>query len=211
MLSTSQRLQNLQKKPQKSKDDMLQAVMQHSVTESQKVQDWRERESRIRQKNAEDRKKSTKQLIGILARQVDSIQALVAMQAEHYRARPPPSQSSFPCAPMSAQNPLPPSIQVLTTTSCLQHLYVHQPALRTTTLTLCTQPPSPCSIANLKCSSHCTALQTGHIQICDFTVPHPTPLSAELLPTGCQLSASANHLNVYGTVSISNSLLVGEG
>ncbi|KAM9172590.1 ecto-ADP-ribosyltransferase 4 isoform 4-T5 [Pangshura tecta] len=69
-----------------------------------------------------------------------------------------------------------PSIQVLTTTSCLQHLYVHQPALRTTTLTLCIQPSSPCSIAILKCSSHCTALQTGHIQTCDCTVPHPTPL-----------------------------------
>ncbi|XP_074924822.1 ribose-phosphate pyrophosphokinase 1 isoform X1 [Chelonoidis abingdonii] len=69
-----------------------------------------------------------------------------------------------------------PSIQVLTTTSCFQHLYVHQPAMRTTTPTLCTQPPSPCSIGILKCSSHCTALQTGHIQTCDCTVPHPTPL-----------------------------------
>ncbi|XP_050794665.1 3-hydroxyisobutyrate dehydrogenase, mitochondrial isoform X2 [Gopherus flavomarginatus] len=91
VLSTAQRLQNLQKKPQKSKDDLLQAVMDHSVTENQKLQDWRERESRICQKNAAARKKSTKQLISILAHQADSIQVLVAMQAEHYHAIPPPT------------------------------------------------------------------------------------------------------------------------
>ncbi|XP_074924388.1 uncharacterized protein LOC142047163 [Chelonoidis abingdonii] len=156
---------------EKAKKDLLQAVMDHSATENQKLQDWRERESRICQKNAAARKKSTKQLISILERQADSIQALVALQAEHYCTAPAPSQSSFPCALMSAQNPL-----LQHPGSCLQHLYVHQPALRTTTLTLCTQPPSPCSIGILKCSSHCTALQTGHIQTCDCTVPHPTHL-----------------------------------
>ncbi|XP_050816312.1 zinc finger and SCAN domain-containing protein 29-like [Gopherus flavomarginatus] len=58
VLSTSQRLQNLPKKLRKSKEDMLQAVMDHSVTENQKVQDWRERESRVHQRNAADRKKT---------------------------------------------------------------------------------------------------------------------------------------------------------
>ncbi|XP_050798867.1 uncharacterized protein LOC127046015 [Gopherus flavomarginatus] len=96
MLSTAETLQNLRKKPRKSKDDLLQAIMDHSARENQKVQDWRERESRIHQRNAVARKKSTKQLISILAPQADSIQALVAMQAEHYHASPPPSQSSFP-------------------------------------------------------------------------------------------------------------------
>ncbi|XP_050794821.1 zinc finger protein with KRAB and SCAN domains 2-like [Gopherus flavomarginatus] len=79
--STVQRLQNLRKKPRKSKEDMLKAVMDHSARESKKLQDWRERESRIRQRNTEAKKKSTKQLISILARQADSIQSLVAMQA----------------------------------------------------------------------------------------------------------------------------------
>ncbi|XP_074917603.1 uncharacterized protein LOC142046085 [Chelonoidis abingdonii] len=110
VLTAAQRLQNLRKKLRKSQNDLLQAVMDHSARENKKLQDWRERENRIRQRNAAARKKSTKQLISILAHQADSIQELVAMQAEHYRAaplRPPPSQSSFPCAPMSAQNPLP--------------------------------------------------------------------------------------------------------
>ncbi|XP_050824709.1 uncharacterized protein LOC127058589 [Gopherus flavomarginatus] len=108
VLSTAERLQNLRKKPRKSKDDLLQAVMDHSARENKKLQDWREKESRIRQRNAAARKKSTKQLISILVRQADSIQALIAMQAEHYRASPSlPSQSSFTCAPRSAQNPLP--------------------------------------------------------------------------------------------------------
>ncbi|XP_074920709.1 uncharacterized protein LOC142046661 [Chelonoidis abingdonii] len=174
--STAQRLQNLRKKPRKSKEDMLKAVMDHSVRESKELQDWRERESRIRQRNAAAKKKSTKQLISILARQTDSIQSLVAMKAEPYHAGPPPSTKALSLVPQcQLQTPFP-SIQVLTTTSCPQHLYVHQPALRTTTLTFCTQPPSPCSIFILKYSSHCTALQTGHIQTCDCTVHHPTPL-----------------------------------
>ncbi|XP_074923474.1 uncharacterized protein LOC142047005 [Chelonoidis abingdonii] len=174
-LSTAQRLQNLRKKLRKSKD-LLEAVMDHSATENQKVQDWRqrERESRIRQKNAAARKKSTKQLISLLACQTDSIQALIARQTKHYHTGPlrPKALSLVPQCQLKTPFP---SIQVLTITSCLQHLYVHQPALRTTTLTLCTQPPSPCSIGTLKCSSHCTALQTGHIQTCDCTVPHRTP------------------------------------
>ncbi|XP_050806950.1 uncharacterized protein LOC127049741 [Gopherus flavomarginatus] len=161
VLSTAERLQNLRKKPRKSKDDLLQAVMDHSARENQKLQDWKEKESRIHQRNAAARKKSTKQLISILARQADSIQVLVDIQAEHYHANPLPRAKALSLVPQcQLQTPFP-SIQVLTTTtSCLQHLYVHQPALRTTTLTLCTQPPSPCSIGILKCSSHCTALQT---------------------------------------------------
>ncbi|XP_050795216.1 uncharacterized protein LOC127044425 [Gopherus flavomarginatus] len=112
-LSTAQRLQNLWKKPRKSKEDMLQAAMDHSVTENQKVQDWRERESRIRQKNPADRKKRTKQLISILARQMDSIQALVAMQAEHYRAAHPPVPKLFPLCPKVSSKPHSPASRIL--------------------------------------------------------------------------------------------------
>ncbi|XP_074919502.1 uncharacterized protein LOC142046433 [Chelonoidis abingdonii] len=109
VLSIAERLQNLWKKPQKSKDHLLQAVIDHSARENQKLQDWREKESRIHQRNAAARKKSTKQLISMLARQVDSIQALVDIQTEHYHVNHPLPlcKSSFPCAPMSAPNPLP--------------------------------------------------------------------------------------------------------
>ncbi|XP_043369214.1 uncharacterized protein LOC122459859 [Dermochelys coriacea] len=111
MLSLAERLQKLRKRSRKSKGDMLQEVMQQSLKENQKVQLWRESESRIHQENTvhwrqstELRQQSANRLISIMECQADSIQALVAMQAEHYCARPslqPLSQNSFPCAPMS--------------------------------------------------------------------------------------------------------------
>ncbi|XP_065453198.1 uncharacterized protein LOC135983790 [Chrysemys picta bellii] len=178
VLSPADRLQKLQKRPRKSKEDMLNEVMHQFLTENKKAQEWRESESRIHKENAAHRKQSTERLISIMERQADSIQALVAMQAEHYCARPPcsPCLKTLSLVPSCHLQPTFPNIRVLTTTSCLQHLYLHQPALRTTTFTLCTQPPSPCSIPILKCSTHCTAIQTGHTQICDCTAPHPTPL-----------------------------------
>ncbi|KAM9164479.1 F-box/LRR-repeat protein 7 isoform 2-T2 [Pangshura tecta] len=110
VLSPAEKLQNLRKRPRKSKDNMLHEVMHQSLTENQKAQEWRERESRIRKENAAHRKQSTERLISILEHQVNSIQVLVAMQAEHYGPRAPLYplfQSSFPCAPMSARTPLP--------------------------------------------------------------------------------------------------------
>ncbi|XP_050805891.1 uncharacterized protein LOC127049292 isoform X2 [Gopherus flavomarginatus] len=97
----------------KKQRSMLQAVMDHSVTENQKVQDWRERESRIRQKNAAARKKSTKQLISILARQADSIQVLVAMQTEHYRAGPRRVPKLFLLCPNVSSKPPSPASRFL--------------------------------------------------------------------------------------------------
>ncbi|XP_074982303.1 uncharacterized protein LOC142071432 [Caretta caretta] len=111
VLSSAERLQRIRKRPPRSKEDVLHEVMQHSSNENQKVQEWRDSERRIRQQNEEHqhksavlRQQSTDQLISIMERQADSIQALVAMQAERYRARPPLqslSQNSFPCDPMS--------------------------------------------------------------------------------------------------------------
>ncbi|XP_065418711.1 zinc finger and SCAN domain-containing protein 20-like isoform X1 [Chrysemys picta bellii] len=59
LLSPPQRLQRLRKRPRKSKEDMLQEVMQQSIKENEKAQNWRERESRIRQENAAHRQQST--------------------------------------------------------------------------------------------------------------------------------------------------------
>ncbi|XP_065452853.1 uncharacterized protein LOC135983699 [Chrysemys picta bellii] len=116
LLSPAQRLQRLRKRLRKSKEDMLQEVMWQSIKENEKAQNWRERESRIRQKNAAHRRQSTEhrqqntyRLISILERQADAIPELVAMQKEQYhkRKRPPPpprqplSQNSFRCAPLS--------------------------------------------------------------------------------------------------------------
>ncbi|XP_065447019.1 zinc finger and SCAN domain-containing protein 29-like [Chrysemys picta bellii] len=59
LLSPAQRLQRLRKTPRKSKDDMLQEVMRQSIKENEKAQNWRERESRIRQENPPQRRQST--------------------------------------------------------------------------------------------------------------------------------------------------------
>ncbi|XP_053872149.1 uncharacterized protein LOC128830353 [Malaclemys terrapin pileata] len=107
VLLPAERLQRIRKRPRRSKEDMLHEVMQHSLNENQKVQEWRESERRVRWLNADRWYQSTERLISIMERQVDSIHVLVAMQAEHHRAclpLPPPqplSQNSFPGAPMS--------------------------------------------------------------------------------------------------------------
>ncbi|XP_050795160.1 uncharacterized protein LOC127044405 [Gopherus flavomarginatus] len=106
---TAEKLQNLRRKPRKSKEDLVKAVMNQSARESKRLQNWREkiqqwRETESRRKELA-KKKSTKQLISLLAHQTECMQSLIGMQAEHCRAAPP-SQSSLPCAPMSAQNPL---------------------------------------------------------------------------------------------------------
>ncbi|XP_050799793.1 uncharacterized protein LOC127046616 [Gopherus flavomarginatus] len=107
VLTAAQRLQNLWKKPRKSKDDLLQTVMDHSARENKKLQDWRERESRIHQRNAAARKKSTKQLISILARQVDSIHAGRALP------RHPPIPKLFPLCPNVSSKPPSPASRFL--------------------------------------------------------------------------------------------------
>ncbi|XP_050804568.1 uncharacterized protein LOC127048732 [Gopherus flavomarginatus] len=157
----AERLQNLRRKPRKSKEDLVKAVMNQYTRENKRLQDWREkmhqwRETQSRRKELAI-KKSRKQLISLLARQTDCMQSLVAMQADHYRANPS-SPKALSLVPQCLLKTPFSSGLVLTTTSCPQHLYVHLPALRTTTLTLCTQPLSPCSILILKCSRHCTAI-----------------------------------------------------
>nr|XP_048711541.1 zinc finger protein with KRAB and SCAN domains 2-like [Caretta caretta] len=128
VLSLAKRLQRIRKRPRRSKEDMLHEVMQHSSNENQKVQEWRDSERRIRQQNEKCwhksvvlRQQSTDQLISIMVHQADSIQALIAMQAEHYRARSPCPKTLSLVPPCHLQ-PTFPNIQVLTTTSCLQHL-----------------------------------------------------------------------------------------
>ncbi|XP_053869758.1 zinc finger and SCAN domain-containing protein 20-like [Malaclemys terrapin pileata] len=122
LLSPAQRLQRFRKRPRKSKEAMLQEVIWQSIKENEKAQDWRERESRIRQKNAAHRRQSTThrqqstdRLISILERQADAIQELVAMQKEEQyrkRKRHPPTAlvpKLFPLCPTVTSNPLSPT------------------------------------------------------------------------------------------------------
>ncbi|KAM7163468.1 uncharacterized protein RBU57_007787 [Macrochelys suwanniensis] len=96
VLSPAERLQRIRKRPRRSKEHMLHEIMQQSLNENLKAQEWRESERRIRKqneehwhKNAELWQPSTDRLISIMERQADLIQALVAMQETHYRPCPP--------------------------------------------------------------------------------------------------------------------------
>ncbi|XP_053887779.1 uncharacterized protein LOC128839109 [Malaclemys terrapin pileata] len=118
VLSPAERLQKLRKRPRKSKEDRLQEVMHQSLKENQKVQEWRESESRIRLENAAHRwrstehwQQSTDQLISIMEHQADSIHALVAMQVEQYCACPPSPAALVPklLCPHVTSNPLSPT------------------------------------------------------------------------------------------------------
>ncbi|XP_050816286.1 uncharacterized protein LOC127054256 [Gopherus flavomarginatus] len=104
----ARRLQNLRKNPRKSKEDLIKAVMNQYARDSKRLQDWREKMHEWRQTQSRRKelatKKSTKQLISLLARQTDCMQSLVAMQADQYRGNPYPSQSSLSCSPVFAQN-----------------------------------------------------------------------------------------------------------
>ncbi|XP_077683544.1 uncharacterized protein LOC144270756 [Eretmochelys imbricata] len=104
LLSATRRFQRVRKQPRRIKEDMLYEVMQQSLNENQKMQEWRASERRICQQNVNRRHQSMERLLSIMEHQADSIQALVAMQGEHFCARPalqPLSQNSFPYAPMS--------------------------------------------------------------------------------------------------------------
>ncbi|XP_074799540.1 uncharacterized protein LOC141981807 [Natator depressus] len=124
VLSLAERLQRIRKRPRRSKEDMLHEVMQLSLNENQKVQEWQESERRVRQQNADRRHQSTERLISIMERQADSIQALVAMQAERYRPPLPcsPCPKTLSLVPPCHLQPIFPNIRVLIATSCLQHL-----------------------------------------------------------------------------------------
>ncbi|XP_073212512.1 uncharacterized protein [Lepidochelys kempii] len=111
VLSPAKRLQRIRKRPRRSKEDMLHEVMQQSLNENQKAQEWRESERRVRQQNADHRHQSMERLLSIMERQADLMHALIAMQVEHYRAHlslQPLSQNSFPCATMSPPTHFPP-------------------------------------------------------------------------------------------------------
>nr|XP_032656689.1 uncharacterized protein LOC116836831 [Chelonoidis abingdonii] len=83
MLSLAEKLQRIRKRPRRSKEDMLHEVMQHSLNENQKVQEWRESDRRFRQQNVDCWHQSTERLISIMECQAYSILALIAMEAEH--------------------------------------------------------------------------------------------------------------------------------
>ncbi|XP_037770675.1 uncharacterized protein LOC119567705 [Chelonia mydas] len=139
MSSPAERLQRIRKGPRRSKEDMLHEVTQQSLNENQKLQEWRESERRVLQQNVDRRHRSTERLLSIMERQVDSIQALVAMQVEHFCPPPHPHPLRSPCPK---------------TLSLVPPCHV-QPS----------QPPSLCILASQKCSTHCTALQMGRLSM----------------------------------------------
>ncbi|XP_074822441.1 uncharacterized protein LOC141995268 [Natator depressus] len=100
LLSMAERLQRIRKWLRRSKEHLLHEVMQQSLPENQKVQEWRETERRLCQQNADCRHQSTERLLSIVECQADSMQALTALQAEQIPPQPL-YQNSFPCSLMS--------------------------------------------------------------------------------------------------------------
>ncbi|XP_077684925.1 uncharacterized protein LOC144271441 [Eretmochelys imbricata] len=112
VLSPTKRLQRIRKRPRRSKEDMLHEVMQQSLNKNQKAQEWQEGERRVYQQNADRQHQSTERLISIMEHQADLIQALIAMQVEHLRARLPPAAlvpKLFPLCPHVTSNSLSPT------------------------------------------------------------------------------------------------------
>ncbi|XP_053889787.1 uncharacterized protein LOC128839984 [Malaclemys terrapin pileata] len=92
MLSPSERLQRIRKRPRRCNEDMLHEIMQQSLHENQEAQEWREGERRYHQQNAACRHQSVEHqhhsmewLISIMKRQADLIQALVVMENKRFR------------------------------------------------------------------------------------------------------------------------------
>ncbi|XP_074924914.1 uncharacterized protein LOC142047210 [Chelonoidis abingdonii] len=105
----AERLQNLRRKPRKSKEDLVKAVMNQYARANKRLQDWREkmhqwRETQSRRKELAT-KKSTKQLISLLARQTDCMESLIAMQADHYHANPHHIPKLSPLCPTVCSKP----------------------------------------------------------------------------------------------------------
>nr|XP_032655920.1 uncharacterized protein LOC116836441 [Chelonoidis abingdonii] len=98
---SSERLRNLRKKPRKSKEQLVKAVMNMFSAEQKKLQHWREKRSIKKDQAA---KRTTDRLLSLMERHTDLMQSMVDMQAEHYRGCLTPSQNSAHCAPLFPQN-----------------------------------------------------------------------------------------------------------
>ncbi|KAM9130327.1 uncharacterized protein ACDP82_010963 [Pangshura tecta] len=116
---TEKKLQNLRRKPKRSKEDLVKAVMNQCARDNKTAQEWRDKiqkwkETQTRRKEL-TLKKTTRQLISLMARQTDCIQSLVAMQAEHYRATPHPLPNCLPLCTNSSSKPRSPASRFLPT------------------------------------------------------------------------------------------------
>ncbi|XP_043396917.1 uncharacterized protein LOC122464695 [Chelonia mydas] len=104
LLSLVEWLRRIRKQPRRAKEDFLHDVMMHSVAEKQKLKEWRDCEKRDQKENVAHQKEATEWLLNLMERQVDMLQALLALQTKQLRTRPPLqplSQYSFPWIPQS--------------------------------------------------------------------------------------------------------------
>ncbi|XP_077686459.1 uncharacterized protein LOC144272333 [Eretmochelys imbricata] len=102
-------LLRIRKHPQRTKENFLRDVMMLSVAKKQELKEWRDSEKRDQKENASRQNTSTERLLKVMERQVDTLQALLALQTKQLCAHPPLwplSQSSFPCAAPDTANRL---------------------------------------------------------------------------------------------------------
>ncbi|XP_073212790.1 uncharacterized protein [Lepidochelys kempii] len=118
LLSPAERLLRIRKWPQRTNEDFRHDVMMHSSVEKQELKEWRDIKKKDRKENTACQNEAVDWLLNMMERQADMLQALLALQTEQLRARPPLqllSQNSFPCAP-----PTPDTANTLLSTSWLQ-------------------------------------------------------------------------------------------
>ncbi|KAM9119939.1 uncharacterized protein ACDP82_016167 isoform 5-T5 [Pangshura tecta] len=114
---TDKKLQNLRRKLKRSKEDLVKAVMNQCARDNKTAQEWRDKILHLKETQSRRKelmlKKTRRQLISLMARQTDCIQSLVAMQAEQYRANPPPPQNLLPLCTNASSKPRSPASRFL--------------------------------------------------------------------------------------------------
>ncbi|XP_044854506.1 uncharacterized protein LOC123355819 [Mauremys mutica] len=95
LLSPSERLRRIRKRPQRIKDNFLCDLIMHAAAEKQELKEWWDSEKRDRTENAEHQNKS------VMKHQADTLQALQTKQLRAHPPLQPLSQNSFPCTPQT--------------------------------------------------------------------------------------------------------------
>ncbi|EMP37983.1 hypothetical protein UY3_04741 [Chelonia mydas] len=99
-------MHRIRKRPRRPKEDFLREVMMRSPAKKQELKEWRDSEKRDRKENAACQNKAKEQILNVMERQVDTLQAL--LQTEQLHARPPLQllSQNFPmCPPTPSYQP----------------------------------------------------------------------------------------------------------
>ncbi|EMP34215.1 hypothetical protein UY3_08639 [Chelonia mydas] len=128
--------------------------------EAPEWKEWWDSEKRDRKENVAHQNEAPERLLNVMELQVDTLQAILALQTKQLRDHPPLQpllQSSFLCAPQT-----PPTHSYQPPGSSLHPLHSSAPPSQSSPAdSHYTQHPSLCSLALLKYRIHCTVFQAA--------------------------------------------------